>query len=110
MTSAVPDPKSAHRVVIVGAGFGGLECALRLKGAPVKITLVDRRNRWLSQRQHGGAREPKCRSHCRLPPRFLVGLCRSPTPAPLAEASQPPDGFLCSKWLARSKREPTVRS
>src|SRR6202047_5545831 len=53
MTSAVPDPKSApkstHRVVIVGAGFGGLECALRLKGAPVKITRVDRRNHHLFQ-------------------------------------------------------------
>ena len=53
MTSAVPDPKSApkstHRVVIVGAGFGGLECALRLKGAPVEITLVDRRNHHLFQ-------------------------------------------------------------
>jgi len=36
-------------VVIVGAGFGGLECALRLKGAPVKITLVDRRNHHLFQ-------------------------------------------------------------
>ena len=53
MTSAVPDPKSApkstHRVVIVGAGFGGLECALRLKGAPVQITLIDRRNHHLFQ-------------------------------------------------------------
>src|ERR1700733_2296655 len=53
MTSAVPDPKSApkstHRVVIVGAGFGGLECALRLKGAPVGITLIDRRNHHLFQ-------------------------------------------------------------
>src|SRR5580704_16624522 len=53
MTSAVPDPKSApkstHRVVIVGAGFGGLECALRLKGAPVEITLIDRRNHHLFQ-------------------------------------------------------------
>jgi NADH:ubiquinone reductase (H+-translocating) len=48
MTSAL-DPKSAHRVVIVGAGFGGLECALRLKGAPVVITLVDRRNHHLFQ-------------------------------------------------------------
>ena len=49
MTSALPDPKPAHRVVIVGAGFGGLECALRLKGAPVQITLVDRRNHHLFQ-------------------------------------------------------------
>jgi NADH dehydrogenase len=38
-----------HRVVIVGAGFGGLECAQRLKGAPVEITLVDRRNHHLFQ-------------------------------------------------------------
>jgi NADH dehydrogenase len=36
-------------VVIVGAGFGGLECALGLKGAPVAITLVDRRNHHLFQ-------------------------------------------------------------
>src|SRR5580693_65732 len=53
MTSAVPDPKSVpkstHRVVIVGAGFGGLECALRLKGAPVEITVVDRRYHHLFQ-------------------------------------------------------------
>ncbi len=53
MTSAMldpkPAPKSSHRVVIVGAGFGGLECALRLKGAPVEITLVDRRNHHLFQ-------------------------------------------------------------
>src|SRR6202012_3629567 len=41
--------KDAHRVVIVGAGFGGLECTLRLKGAPVRITLVDRRNHHLFQ-------------------------------------------------------------
>src|SRR6201992_1160861 len=49
MTSAELHPKTAHRVVIVGAGFGGLECALRLKGAPVTITLVDRRNHHLFQ-------------------------------------------------------------
>ena len=49
MTTAELHPKSAHRVVIVGAGFGGLECALRLKGAPVAITLVDRRNHHLFQ-------------------------------------------------------------
>src|ERR1700751_2657142 len=41
--------RPAHRVVIVGAGFGGLECALRLKGAPVAITLIDRRNHHLFQ-------------------------------------------------------------
>jgi NADH dehydrogenase len=48
MTNA-PQPTRAHRVVIVGAGFGGLECAFRLKGAPVSITVVDRRNHHLFQ-------------------------------------------------------------
>jgi NADH dehydrogenase len=38
-----------HRVVIVGAGFGGLEVAFGLKGAPVEITLIDRRNHHLFQ-------------------------------------------------------------
>jgi NADH:ubiquinone reductase (H+-translocating) len=49
MTTAELHPKAAHHVVIVGAGFGGLECALRLKGAPVAITLIDRRNHHLFQ-------------------------------------------------------------
>jgi NADH dehydrogenase len=31
-------------VVILGAGFGGLECARRLAGAPVDVLLVDRNN------------------------------------------------------------------
>ena len=39
----------AHRVVIVGGGFGGLEAAKRLASAPVQITLVDRRNHHLFQ-------------------------------------------------------------
>src|ERR1700710_196747 len=46
MTSASKQP---HHVVIVGAGFGGLEAAFGLAGAPVKITLVDRRNHHLFQ-------------------------------------------------------------
>ena len=49
MTSAAPGLKDVHHVVIVGGGFGGLECALGLKGAPVKITVVDRRNHHLFQ-------------------------------------------------------------
>ena len=36
-------------VVIVGAGFGGLETAQRLKNAPVQITLIDRHNYHLFQ-------------------------------------------------------------
>jgi NADH dehydrogenase len=39
----------AHHVVVVGAGFGGLETAHRLAGAPVEITIVDRRNHHLFQ-------------------------------------------------------------
>jgi NADH dehydrogenase len=42
-------PKQPHRVVIVGAGFGGLEAAFGLAGAPVQITLIDRRNHHLFQ-------------------------------------------------------------
>jgi NADH dehydrogenase len=42
-------PSSPHRVVIVGAGFGGLETTHRLAGAPVEITLIDRRNHHLFQ-------------------------------------------------------------
>ncbi|CAL80408.1 Putative NADH dehydrogenase FAD-containing subunit transmembrane protein [Bradyrhizobium sp. ORS 278] len=38
-----------HHVVIVGAGFGGLEATYRLAGAPVRITLIDRRNHHLFQ-------------------------------------------------------------
>ena len=46
MTATLPNP---HRVVIVGAGFGGLETTHRLNGAPVTITLIDRRNHHLFQ-------------------------------------------------------------
>ena len=37
------------RVVIVGAGFGGLEAAKRLAGRDVAVTLIDRRNHHLFQ-------------------------------------------------------------
>ena len=46
MSEAPPKP---HHVVIVGAGFGGLETAFRLSGAPVTITMIDRRNHHLFQ-------------------------------------------------------------
>jgi NADH dehydrogenase len=38
-----------HRVVIVGAGFGGLYAAKALKRAPVEVTVIDRRNFHLFQ-------------------------------------------------------------
>ena len=49
MTNQQTRTAEPHRVVIVGAGFGGLEAAHRLAGAPVRITLVDRRNHHLFQ-------------------------------------------------------------
>src|SRR5580704_16744368 len=38
------ETKHTPRVVIVGAGFGGLQAALHLARLPVQITLIDRRN------------------------------------------------------------------
>src|SRR5262249_39576537 len=38
-----------HRVVIVGGGFGGLYAAQALGKAPVRVTLIDRRNFHLFQ-------------------------------------------------------------
>ena len=40
---------SPHHVVIVGGGFAGLEAAKQLGKAPVKVTLVDKRNFHLFQ-------------------------------------------------------------
>jgi len=39
----------AHRVLIIGAGFGGLEAARILARSPAEITIVDRRNYHLFQ-------------------------------------------------------------
>jgi NADH dehydrogenase len=41
-------PEAPH-VVILGAGFGGLQAALGLKDAPVRVTVVDRHNHHLFQ-------------------------------------------------------------
>ncbi len=38
-----------HRVVVVGGVSGGLQAALKLRRAPVEVTLVDRRNFHLFQ-------------------------------------------------------------
>ena len=42
------DPAAPH-VVILGAGFGGLQAALGLRHAPVRVTVVDRHNHHLFQ-------------------------------------------------------------
>jgi len=41
--------KKVPHVVVLGAGFGGLEFCKRMKRAPVRITLVDRQNHHLFQ-------------------------------------------------------------
>ncbi|TGQ95030.1 MULTISPECIES: NAD(P)/FAD-dependent oxidoreductase [unclassified Mesorhizobium] len=38
-----------HHLVVVGAGFGGLEFTRALAGAPVRITMIDKRNHHLFQ-------------------------------------------------------------
>jgi NADH dehydrogenase len=42
-------PQKLPHVVILGAGFGGMESAKRLANAPVNITLIDRQNYHLFQ-------------------------------------------------------------
>src|SRR5687768_5572150 len=36
--------RGRHRVVVVGAGFGGLACARKLDGEPVDVLVLDRHN------------------------------------------------------------------
>jgi NADH dehydrogenase len=43
------DNPGRHHVVVVGAGFGGLQAAQDLDGAPVRITIVNQRNHHLFQ-------------------------------------------------------------
>ena len=43
------EPDTRPHVVILGGGFGGIEVARRLAGAPARITLVDRCNHHLFQ-------------------------------------------------------------
>jgi len=43
------DMDRSPRVVIIGGGFGGLAAARSLRGAPVHVTLIDRRNFHLFQ-------------------------------------------------------------
>jgi NADH dehydrogenase len=47
--SAGATPPGAHRVVVVGGGFGGLEAVKALRGAPLQVTLIDRVNHHLFQ-------------------------------------------------------------
>jgi NADH dehydrogenase FAD-containing subunit len=44
-----PSAAPPHRVVVVGAGFGGLQAARRLAALPVQLTVIDQRNHHLFQ-------------------------------------------------------------
>src|SRR3989454_549730 len=44
-----PVPAVMPRVVIVGAGFGGLQVARALRNVPVQVTVIDRNNHHLFQ-------------------------------------------------------------
>jgi NADH dehydrogenase len=48
-TTQVAEQTSLPRIVIVGGGFGGLNAAQALSKAPVRITMIDRRNYHLFQ-------------------------------------------------------------
>jgi NADH:ubiquinone reductase (H+-translocating) len=47
--TASPVPAVMPRVVIVGAGFGGLQAARALRNVPVQVTVIDRNNHHLFQ-------------------------------------------------------------
>src|SRR6516165_10562612 len=47
--TAPPPATVRPRVVIIGAGFAGLSAAKALAGAPVDVTVIDRRNYHLFQ-------------------------------------------------------------
>ncbi len=48
MVQGIVGESSTH-IVFIGGGFGGLAAARTLRNAPVRITLVDRRNHHLFQ-------------------------------------------------------------
>ena len=48
-SNAKKNPGITPRVVIVGAGFGGLRAARALRNAPVHVTVIDRQNHHLFQ-------------------------------------------------------------
>src|SRR5688572_2283919 len=48
MNAPAPTPRRPH-VVVLGAGFGGLYATRALAGAPVRVTVVDRRNHHVFQ-------------------------------------------------------------
>jgi NADPH-dependent 2,4-dienoyl-CoA reductase/sulfur reductase-like enzyme len=68
MTGGRAAPTRRPRVVIVGAGFGGINAAIGLKSADVDVIVIDRRNYHLSSLCSTRLPPPDCRprrSPCR---------------------------------------------
>lgn len=77
------------KVVIVGAGFGGIAVAKRLAGSDIEVTLIDRRNYHLFQPMlyQVVASHPRLVLVLRGPVRAR-GCRRGPPAAPLGEKSR----------------------
>src|SRR5689334_18642123 len=45
----MPTNTNQPRIVVVGAGFGGLQAALALRDAPARVTVIDRSNHHVFQ-------------------------------------------------------------
>jgi NADH dehydrogenase len=77
---AAGSSETSHRVVIVGGGFGGLEVAAGLAGAPVIVTLVDQRNYHLFQPLlYQVATASLATSEIAWPIRYLMRYCKEVT-------------------------------
>src|SRR5262249_55829157 len=86
-------PQSKPRVVILGAGFGGLEATKTLGRAPVEITLIDRQNYHCFQPLlYQIATAALSPANIAWPIRHILrrgGFFRSGTPSPKSRARHP---------------------
>ncbi len=70
---------TAHRVVIVGAGFGGLNAARALRKAPVSVTVINGTNHHVFEPLIYQSRPVSC-PPARSPPRSATCSARRRTP------------------------------
>src|ERR671922_38767 len=95
----------AHRVVVIGGGFGGLQAATHLAHAPVELTLIDRRNFHLFQpltyQVATGALSPACSRPSRS---------RSPDERPARSSTSASRRFSGTpSWTSTRSRLPSRR-